>query len=562
YSMADGGQLEMFTREMRSLLAAYMRQQGNNTLEDIVAEVDGRFPAAKICLSNFWPHVAPANPNNVCVQPSYTAAGYKVFSDIMEDLDSLDDGGGGITQSTNAFRTEYFRRYADRWLNFAKAFSKIRASMQEGDVFISYADIRKIEDMPHYRAMQRLAGELVPLQHAKESPPWLLSCMLMDLVVDIAVFEHQEVATSRARTLLSLVTSAPDLVQRLRAETKDARQARQMLEVAESIHAYFADTLSLLPVLISPEKSYTLASTWFGGARMAGKQDAKAVQKNQSGQQTDTTESAYANAQKQLEIILAPFKGSGQNPMLDLMPGFLDFIAQGVTVQAAKVVQESWENDVLGSATALYRQDDVAGLFGDKGVVKTFVDARLKPFLTRRGKALSPARWGDIEFPLTTDALKVLSQAEVIAAQPPEDTYYVQLRSQPTLVNVDARERVDSTTLSLQCQDKTYTLINRNYPRDEKFQYTVKQCGPATLEIAFPSFTLKRNYGTFTAFLKDFQYGERDFSQDDFGDAADKMESAGVNSVTVRILPDNVVTVLQKEGNEPPVLPDRITYVW
>ena len=386
--------------------------------------------------------------------------------------------------------------------------------------------------------------------------------MLMDLVEDIAVFEHQEAATSRVRTLLTLVTSAPELVQRLRAETKDAKQARQMLEVAESIHAYFDDALSLLPVLTKPEQSYALASTWFGGGRMAGQQAAKPVQNSQHGQQQDATEDAYVNAQKQLEIILAPFRGSGQNPMLDLMPGILDFIAQGITVQAAKVVQESWENDVLGSATALYRQDDVAGLFGDKGVVKTFVDARLKPFLTRRGKALSPARWGDIEFPLTTDALKVLSQAEMIAAQPPEDTYYVQLRSQPTLVNVDARERVDSTTLSLQCQDKTYSLVNRNYPRDEKFQYTVKQCGATTLEIAFPSFTLTRNYDTFTAFLKDFQYGERDFSQDDFGDAADKMETAGVNSVTVRILPDNVVNVLQKEGNEPPALPDRITYVW
>ena len=150
----------------------------------------------------------------------------------------------------------------------------------------------------------------------------------------------------------------------------------------------------------------------------------------------------------------------------------------------------------------------------------------------------------------------------MIAAQPPEDSYHVQLRSQPTLVNVDARERVDATTLTLQCQDKAYTLVNRNYPRDEKFQYTVKQCGPVSLEVSFPSFTLKKGYDTFTAFLKDFQYGERVFSRDDFEGAADKMEAAGVHDVTVRILPDNVAAVLQKEGNEPPALPERITYVW
>ena len=233
-----------------------------------------------------------------------------------------------------------------------------------------------------------------------------------------------------------------------------------------------------------------------------------------------------------------------------------------VTVQAAKVVQEAWENEVLGSAAALYRQDDVTALYGDKGVVQTFVDAHLRPFLTRRGKALSAASWGSIVFPFTKDGLNVLSQAEIIAAQPPEDTYYVQLRSQPTLVNVDAKERVDSTTLTLQCEDKEYSLVNRNYPRDEKFQYTVKKCGAATLEIDFPSFTLTRVYETFADFLKEFQYGTRNFSQKDFEDAEGVMEAAGVKSVNVRILPDGVSSVLQKEGGTPPTLPDRITYVW
>ena len=80
--------------------------------------------------------------------------------------------------------------------------------------------------------------------------------------------------------------------------------------------------------------------------------------------------------------------------------------------------------------------------------------------------------------------------------------------------------------------------------------------------MSFPSFSLKKTYETFTDFLKDFQYGSREFSEDDFDDMRDKMEAADVHSVNVRILPDNVFSVLQKEGNEPPTLPDRITYVW
>ncbi|MBO4792959.1 MAG: hypothetical protein J5556_00105, partial [Deltaproteobacteria bacterium] len=528
--------------------------------DDMLDDINSRYPAAAVCLAQFWPHVNSSDPNNVCVPPAYTRTGYKVFGEILEDLNSLDEPGGAIRQSANAFRSEYFRRYAELWPNFTRAFANIRASMQEGDVFVSYADISKIEDMPHYRALQQLTSELSPLRDAgKDSPHWLSNCMLMDVVVDIAEFEHRQEVSSRARALLSMVTSAPELMQRLRAETKDARQARWMLEIAEDLKAYFDNTLALLPVVANPEQSYALAASWFGGRRLASQ---RATLENSGKAQEPGTEDPYAKAKKELENITASFMTNGRNPMLALLPGILDFIAQGITVQAAKVVQAAWENEVLGSAAALYRQDDVTALYGDKGVVQTFVDTHLRPFLTRSGKNLSAASWDSIVFPFTKDGLNVLSQAEIIAAQPPEDTYYVQLRSQPTLVNVDARERVDSTTLTLQCEDKEYSLVNRNYPRDEKFQYTVKKCGTATLEIDFPSFTLTRVYETFADFLKEFQYGTRNFSQKDFEDAEGVMKAAGVKSVNVRILPDGVSSVLQKEGGTPPTLPDRITYVW
>ncbi len=558
--MAEGDQADTFTQEMRALLAESLKRKGSSALEDLLDEVNGRYPAARVCLAQFWPHVSTSDPTNACVQPAFTSTGYKSFRSILDGLESLDGPGGAIRQSTGAFQSEYFRRYADMWLDFTKAFSNIRASMQEGDVFVSYADISKIEDMPHYRILQRLSSELIPLRDAgRDCPHWLSNCMLMDVVVDIAEFEHRQEVAGRVRALLSMVASAPDLMQRLRAETKDARQARRMLEVAENMKAYFDNSLALLPVVASPKQSYALAASWFGGRRLASPHDAPEDNGKAPG---PATEDLYAEAKKELESITAPFKSSGRNPMLELLPGILDFIAQGVTVQAAKVVQEAWENEVLGSAAALYRQDDVAAIYGEKGVVQAFVEGHLKPFLTRKGKTLSPASWGSIDFPFSADGLHVLSQAEMIAAQPPEDTYYVQLRSQPTLVNVDARERVDATTLKLQCEDKEYSLVNRNYPRDEKFQYAPKKCGAATLEITFPSFSLIRNYDAFTDFLKEFQYGSRSYSQDDFEDEEGAMQTAGVKSVNVRILPDNVAAVLQKEGSNPPTLPDRITYVW
>lgn len=552
--MADGEQVKSFAAEMRALLAATL-SGGSATYAILTGEIDERYHAAKVCLSDYWTHIAQNDPTNVCVRPTYTTQGYKVFKTMLADVEALDDGSSSITPTTQSFRSNYFRAYAEQWVTFAKAFAKIRTAMQEGDVFVSYTDANDITDLPHFQALERLAKEIEPLRDAgKDAPLWLSTSLLVDVVVDIALFQHKNEATSTFRTLASLLTEAPDLLTRLRDETRSAKEAREMLQAAERLNTFFTDILSLLKIVANPEKSYTLAATWFGGALNM---------KDMKGKEQDgTLETTYANAKTQLEAIQAAFKKHSTNPSLNLVPGMLDFIAQGVTVQAARVLQDAWENDVLGSATALYRQDDVAKLFGEKGVVQSFVQARMKPFLKRREKALAPAVWGDIPFPFTNDALAVLGRAEMIAARPPEDTYYVELRSQPTLVNIDAKERANQTTLSLQCQDKTATLVNRNYPRNEKFQYTVKQCAKTTLAIDFPSFSLTRTYDTFTDFLREFQYGEQDFTADDFANAADAMEASGVKKVTVRILPDNVAQVLEKEGGELPTLPDRITYVW
>ncbi|MBR5733914.1 MAG: hypothetical protein IKX79_00025, partial [Desulfovibrionaceae bacterium] len=128
--MADGDQVDTFTREMRALLAESLRRKGSSALEDLLDDINSRYPAAGICLAQFWPHVNSSDPNNVCIPPAYTRTGYKAFGDVLEDLESLDAPDGAIRQSANAFRSEYFRRYAEQWPNFTRAFTNIRASMQ------------------------------------------------------------------------------------------------------------------------------------------------------------------------------------------------------------------------------------------------------------------------------------------------------------------------------------------------------------------------------------------------------------------------------------------------
>ena len=543
----DGEQLNALAQNMRSLLTMSFTRKGANLFNTFVENINRNLPAAEICLSQFWPHMEVASGGEQCIPSAYTASGYAAIRDTLEDIESIAENNEALQQQLSVFRSAYFKRYAQLWYEFVTSFSGVGSALQQGDVFATYADAKSIEEVPHMRLFRKMALELAPFRDAESVPAWVSRFSTVDTVTEIALAQHHDGAgASRWRALFSAVGTSPELLQRLRAETKDAQHLRELLLAAGSLHQYFDKSLELLQTLANPSKSLALASIHYGTR----------------GRGEPAEDSPYTEAQTSFSEAFASFHSEVQSPARRLLYGILDFVVQGVTVQTARTLQHDWENEVLSSPAALYRQDDVEALFGDKGVVQDFANTRLKPFLARQDKELVAARWGNVAFPFTADFLGLLARAEIIAAEPPKDTYYVLLRSQPTLVNVDARERPDFTEVSLQCQDRETRLVNRNYPRDERFQYTVAQCGRTSLELRFPSFTLRRDYSSFTEFLQDFEYGERIFGPEDFPDEVVKMQEAGVRSITVRILPDNVADVLHRRANQPPALPDRITYAW
>lgn len=544
---ANGEQLDILSQNLRSLLTlAFTRREGNLLNTFVVENINRTMPGSAVCTSQFWPHLGNSGGDNLCIPPAYTSAGYAVISDTVQDLEYIAGNNQTLHQEISVLLDSYFKRYADLWQNFADSFSEQGLNVQQGDVFSAYADVTDIMDVPHMRLLHAMASELAPLRHAGNAPAWVSRFWLTDAMAEVSLIQHKNgVKGSHWRALLSVMGTSPELLQRLRAETQDAGQLRELLLSSEYLHQYLDKIIDLLHTLASPSKSLELAAAHYA---------TRGTEKPEN--------SPYTEAEKDFTEAFRSFRDGAASPARSLLQGMLEFIAQGTTVQAARMLQQEWENDVLSSPAALYRQDDVEALFGNEGVVQTFVSDKLKPFLTRQDRELVAAHWGNLTFPFTTDFLGMLSSAEIIAADPPKDTFYVLLRSQPTLVNVDAKVRPDSTELTLLCQGRENRLVNRNYPRNEKFQYSSEECGAVSLELRFPAFTLTRSYASFTEFLRDFAYGERVFGPEDFPDEAEDMKNANLRQITVRILPDNVADVLRHTDNLPPELPDRITYVW
>lgn len=539
---------EALAAGLRSLLDIAVTRNEASLLTDVEQGINTHLPAARVCLSQFWPETLPGGEKDMCVPPAYTARGYAVMDDALKDILTISGDNAGMRQNLNAFRHEYLRRYERAWREFAAAFARGWGNLQQSDVFAALGAEDDIAALPHVRLLRRMGNELLPpARYARENgstpSPWIQDALLLQVLCDIALTDPKSGHVPVWRNILSLSFESPELLASLRDVTRDLDHLRLSLQAALTLRQYLAHCGELLQIMSSQGRSLTLAQEHF-----AHPKDAPA-------------ESPYTLAQKNMKTVVQPLAaphGAGRLLLEDM----LDCLRQGITVQAAAAVQHKWENDVLSSPAALYEGHNLEALYGKDGVVTGFLAKTLSPLIRRQDAAPAAAFWDGTAFPFTTDFLATLSRAEAVAVTPPRDAYDVLLRSQPTILNREATQRPDSTEFYLLCTDGPQRLINNNYPRSARIRYTEAQCTGAGIILRFPDIEIRYEYPDFLSFLRDFQYGERTFTPDDFPAAAQKLKDAAATSLTVRLLPDNSAAILEAKANEPSTLPERIVYTW
>lgn len=536
-------QRSVFAEDLQQLLAYSITQGEDRLLDEMMLNAEPLVAGARICLSQYWQGLVNSD-DDVCVPGRFTRVGSAQLADTFEDIWIIADKDPRVQRVLENYSIGYGRKYVEAWYNFINKFNTVWQKSLNGESFVHYSEIRSTRQLPHVLMLRRLSEELSPLLNRPlyTPPAWVNDVVMMEAIVQLAVHMEGESRNAFWDVMLSFVNASPESLQVLRNSTKDAGELRTVLQSVPDVHLYLESMLRILHSSASTAQALTMSAPHFAGG--------------------DTGNSPFALAEKQLNGFLNVVPGSTASPARTLMAGLLDFARQGVTVQAARELQHLWEVEVLASPANLYRATDIEAIYGETGVVTKFVADRLKPFVTRSGTDFVAANWKQTSFPFTTDFLRSISHGEAVAASPARSTYAILLRSQPTLVNIEASERPDATTVTLQCPGKTTQLVNRNYPQEQTFDYAVETCGEATVRIAFPSLTLQRVYANFAELVEDFQYGERAFAREDFPESSERLAAMGVNEITVRLLPDNAAEVLQRKNNSAPVPQDRITYVW
>ncbi|MDR1890491.1 MAG: hypothetical protein LBQ81_14180 [Zoogloeaceae bacterium] len=545
---ASPEQLTVLGEDVSSILVPFLTRNFDTFSDSIFSYYDSTNSDQQVCLSQYWPHLFGNDQEDSCIPASYTAAGYAVNKKFLQGfLDMPGSDNTQLRQKTERMFTAYYTRYEEHWQIFTQRFCEVSKSLEDSDAYAALSNAKTLAETPHARLMARLTTELTPLKNAAKPPAWLAKAHLFDVMTLIAQEGHASKNPADWHTMLIAGINTPEVLQELWKTPDTHGHVREIYVGIMEMVQYFGAVRTILQNLDNPAWSLLTARTHFGV------RDSDALNESPYTQ-------GYDHRQNVGEVFQSP-----DIPQLQVFNNLLDYAGNGITVSAALALQYDWENKVLASPVHLHRGDDTALMFGQEGIVTKFVAEELSPFMRRQTDGISAAVWDNRAFPFTNDFLYFLSSSEKFAltaeATAAEKMPGVLLRSQPTLLNIEAKVRANSTSLTLQCQEKTWQLTNRNYPHNERFVFDKKQCGGTELVIAFPAFEAKIAYPDFASFIEDFQYGERNFVPADFPAAADFLAAAGITNLKVRIFPDNVALLLKEKNSNIPEAPERITYV-
>jgi hypothetical protein len=562
-------QLKLLSGELGSVIAQFIDDHFPVFSEAIIDYYNDANTDRQVCLSQYWPHLAVQGEEDFCIPAYYTAASYEVNSEFFNSfrLEPENPAAGriGAASPPNRFSPDrsgstntrirrmfdaYHRQYADYWLSFAQKFSEVSANVSDEAAYEPFYAIKNLRGTPHLRLLERMNRELAPLRNADPRPAWLADAALFEVMYAVAVEGHGEADPAAWHTLLMAGTRMPDVLQTLWQEADNREHMREIYDGIMAMTLYLGAVRETLHDLGSRDLSLTLARANFSGK-----------------EQQDIKQRPYQEAKRRLATALARFSRQGlatEMPQAQIFASLLDFSSNGIVLEAALAVQQNWESKVLSNPVHRFSSTDADKMYGKEGIVSTFVQTDLQPFLERRVDGTVAATWEGNVFPFTDDFLHFAGSSEEWAARfhaAPEAEHSVRIRSSPPRVNVEAGSKPNAYTLSLACQDKNWQLINRNYPHDEYFVYNAARCGQVTLRVEFPSFTLERQWPDFLRFARDFLYGEKDFTPEDFPESAALLKKAKVKSLRIPLLPDGAARLLQDEHANAPVVPERIVYV-
>lgn len=509
----------------------------------------------------------PDQPNGALPR-AFTAEGHNAILAFIDELIAATRSEALWKDQRDRFLTQYQNDTQDAWYRFIEGFLLVdqrrMASQAEWREVLSV--IGTARD-PYRKLLQRGAERFALIPRENRSP-WAELTVRIDRLLTLAddagarddnsLFERLRVANQLGGEALKGIASTGSVSQGVGEVNSDMAQAKVFAQFEQKLRAVVTDLQK------SDAQAFQVAMDNWG---FGSDPSVKSAQLWDARDLRDTL-------QRQVQ------RGDARESVVwTLATGGLEFAMAYAGEIAACRLQQDWNGQVLGAVEGV-RDPVLIGelLYGERGQLPQFLNGPVRIFMQRDAQGFKPRIALDQQVPLSSAfyayasrmqhtqsdlaSARRQSSAQQAAQQADRQTLeanqktlqaqqatlqqqlpkllasasVVDLQATPPSINLGARQLPQQTRLTLQCNNRSTTLDNYNFPTSASFVWAPGTCSDVSLEIRFPNYTLNKRWSGergFIDFLRAFAGGQRMLTAADFPNQRELMASDNISALTL-----------------------------
>ena len=491
-------------------------------------------------MSDFW-----GNNNfieskeSIIIRGIYTGEGQQQLEKLIEKLETAVNDTSVIFREKRDFWEKYQQQFYDEWNNFSQRFFVDYRNINGVNEYKQIGALMTSRNNPHILFIERMAEEFSHVPQINPQPPWV---NLVRELAEVRILSEKN-DTEKPQSLLGKLEDKKDQIVQKTLEKTDQQKAFELKirqEAASVLADYFDAISKITPALTSRERCFEMIS--------------------------DSNQSPLVSAENtflKLKSILGD--QSNLSPVWDHVIAPQQFLTEFAIKETACIVQEQWEEQVLGGIKDVEPEEIPRKLFSDSGgLVWQFLDTSGKPFITRDRHGYYAREILGRKLPFKTGFFDFINTGpESIVTFKPE--YIVTMETLPIEINNDAFVKPQACTLSLQCSNEMFILENYNYPQSKTFLWSPNTCGDASISILFPDNKVSKQYRGamgFATLLSEFRDGSRTFKAEEFSLNKNFLDTMNITWIRLSYKITGSKSVLQLLEKKPLRVPMEIVECW
>ncbi|MBU2880495.1 hypothetical protein KO525_00735 [Psychrosphaera sp. B3R10] len=523
---------------------------------------------AEIKVSDYWNVGTGAMTFDSVVNGAYTVEGKETIDQFIAQIRQTERYDDILDDILPGFEQEYKKQYLENWERFSKNFSKGTEKLNSRNEWLMVVNNLSTGRNLYFNALNLVNEQIAPYKDDVELPEWATMVFYYEDMSAFAPEQKTDGAQNKMLTKMALkiVGKAGPLGKALskagkkgmKTQKKMAKGAsgpspdeRQMqLEEAGKLLGEYRESLgSFVYSAEMRSVSHAAISSLFSSP------DNPAV--------GDGSLASVYSSLKKLQAIVGKETPSN-SAFWALYGGAIELMQDYMLNESSCKVQDVWEQEFLTNIDGVPNYKVPNMVFGEQGMLWSFLDLQLAPFVAKRLGAGFVAKDVDkVKYPLNPSFLEFAAKADD-ARKSKQEFYPVNLATLPTGTNLDAKYHVSKTELELLCAEGSTILVNQNFANSQMFKWG-ESCSEVKLRINIGRFVLEKRYEGelgFPNFLADFKTGQKRFTAGDFPELADRLREAGVSYVDLQYTMSGQNALLEALDRKQLEIPRTISSCW